>query len=97
VNDESNDGQPRSRAAGLAPTREAVVLDAIHLYLEGTAAAVIMAALGAISGLATLAWTDDQSLALLAAAVAFTLTGIILTLRLWRMTRAAATPTEPPA
>jgi ABC-type nickel/cobalt efflux system permease component RcnA len=97
VNDGSNDDQPRARAAGSAPTRETVVLDAAHLYLEGTAAAVIMAVLGAISGLATLALADDQRLALLVAAVAFTLTGIILTVRLWRMTRAAATPTEPPA
>jgi hypothetical protein len=56
-----------------------------------------MAALGAISGLATLALTDDQRSALLVAAVAFALTGIILTARLWRITRAAATPAEPPA
>lgn len=97
MNDASNDDQPRSRTAGSAPTRKTVILDAAYLYLEGTAAAVIMAALGAISGLATLALTDDRRLALLVAGVAFTLTGIILTVRLWRMTRAAATPTEPPA
>jgi hypothetical protein len=97
VNAGSNDDQPRARAAGAAPTRETVVLDAAHLYLEGTAAAVVMAALGGISGLATLALTDDQRLALLVAAVAFAFTGIILTVRLWRMMRAAASPTEPPA
>jgi hypothetical protein len=97
VNDGSNDDQPRARAAGSAPTRETVVPDDVHLYLEGTAAAVIMAALGVISGLAALALTGDQRLALLVAAVAFTLTGIILTVRLWRMTRAPAAPTEPPA
>jgi hypothetical protein len=73
------------------------MVDAVHLYLEGTAAAVIMAALGLISGLATLAWTDNQRLALLVAAVAFTLAGVILTARLWRMTRAPAPPAEPPA
>jgi hypothetical protein len=56
-----------------------------------------MVALGASSGLATLALADDQRLALLVAAVAFTLTGIIVTVRLWRVTRAPAHPTDPPA
>ncbi|MFZ1105593.1 MAG: hypothetical protein WAN86_22505 [Hyphomicrobiaceae bacterium] len=70
--------------------------DTAYLYFEGTAAAVIMAALGVISGLATLALADDPRLALLVAAVAFTLTGIILTVRLWRMTRAPAPSSEPP-
>jgi hypothetical protein len=97
VNDVSNEDQPRARAAGSAPARETVVLDTTHLYLEGTAAAVIMAAFGAISALATLALTDDLRLAFLVAAGVFTLAGIILTVRLRRMTRAAATPTEPPA
>jgi hypothetical protein len=56
-----------------------------------------MAALGAISGLATLALTGDQRLALLVATVAFVLTGIVLMVRLWRMTQAPPPPTEPPA
>jgi hypothetical protein len=73
------------------------MLDAVHLYFEGTAAAIIMAALGAISGLATLALTGDERLALLVAAVAFMFTGIVLMVRLWRMTQAPAPPTEPPA
>jgi hypothetical protein len=69
----------------------------VHLYLEGTVTAAIMAMLGVISGVATLALSGDQRLALLAAAVAFALAGIVLTLRLWRMTRAAVPPAEPPA
>ena len=68
-----------------------------HLYLEGTVTAAIMATLGVISGMATLALSGDQRLALLAAAVAFALAGIGLTVRLWRMTRAPAPPAEPPA
>lgn len=60
-------------------------------------AAVVMVALGAISGLATLALAGDQRLALLVAGVAFMLTGIVLTVRLWRMTQAPAPPSEPPA
>ena len=67
-----------------------------HLYLEGTVAAAIMAMLGVISGVAMLALSADQRLALIAAAVAFMLTGIVLTARLWRMTRATAPPAEPP-
>jgi hypothetical protein len=73
------------------------VLEAAHLYLEGTAAAATMAIFGAISGVVTLAWSDDQRLALLAAAAAFVLAGVVLTVRLWRMTRAPAPPVEPPA
>jgi hypothetical protein len=93
----SNDDQPRAGAERSAPTREIVLPDAAHLYLEGTAAAIIMAALGCVSGLVTLALIDDQRLALLVAAAAFTLTGIILTVRLWRMTRPPVPRAEPPA
>jgi ABC-type nickel/cobalt efflux system permease component RcnA len=96
VNGESNNSQPRARPAVSGATREPVMLEAAHLYLEGTAAAVIMAVFGVISGVATLAWSDDERHALLAAAAAFILTGIVLTVRLWRMTRAPAPPAEPP-
>jgi hypothetical protein len=73
------------------------MLESVHLYLEGTVAAAIMTTLGVISGMATLALSGDQRLALLVAAVAFMLTGFVLTARLWRMTRAPAAPAEPPA
>jgi hypothetical protein len=73
------------------------MLESVHLYLEGTVAAAIMTMLGVISGMATLALSGDQRLALLVAAVAFMLTGSVLTARLWRMTRAPAPPAEPPA
>jgi hypothetical protein len=97
VNDGSNDDQPRTGAARSASIRETVMLDAGRLYLEGSAAAVIMAVLGFISGLAALALTDNHRVALLVAAVAFALAGIILTVRLRRMTRATVLPAEPPA
>jgi len=71
--------------------------DAVHLYFEGASAAIIMAALGAASGLVTFALTGDQRLALLVAAIVLILTGIVLMLRVWRMTRPPAPPTEPPA
>ena len=73
------------------------MLESVHLYLEGTVAAAIMAMLGVISGMATLALSGDQRLAILVAALAFMLSGIVLTARLWRMTRAPAPPAEPPA
>jgi hypothetical protein len=91
----SNDNEPVTRLRRSA--RKTVILDDAHLYFEGTAAAAVTAMLGVISGLATLALSGDQRLALLAAAVAFALTGIVLTVRLWRMTRAPAPPAEPPA
>jgi hypothetical protein len=91
----NNDNQPATRPRRSA--RKTAMLDDVHLYLEGTATAAIMAMLGVISGLATLALSGDQRLALLAAAVAFALTGIVLTVRLWRMTRTPAPPAEPPA
>jgi hypothetical protein len=97
VNGGSNDDQAWKKVAGSASTPKAIVLDAVHLYFEGTVAAISMVALGAISGLATLALSGGQRLALAAAAGAFMLTGIVLMVRLWRMTQAPAPPTEPPA
>jgi hypothetical protein len=97
VNGVSNDNQPRARSAGSGPTRETVILETVHLYLEGTVAAAIMAMLGVVAGVAMLALSGDQRLALVAAAVAFMLTGIVLTVRLWRLTRAPAPPAVPPA
>jgi hypothetical protein len=72
------------------------MLESVHLYLEGMVAAVIMTMLGAISGMVTLALSGDQRLALLVASGAFMLSGIVLTVRLWHMTRAPAPPAEPP-
>jgi hypothetical protein len=73
------------------------VLEAVRLYVEGSAAAAIMVMVGGICGVVMLALSGDQRLGLLAAAVAFMLTGIVLTMRLWRMTRAPAPSAEPPA
>jgi hypothetical protein len=72
------------------------MLEAGDLYLEGTATAVILAMIGAISGLVTLVVSGDQRLALAIAATAFMLAGIVLTVRLWHMTRPPAPPAEPP-
>jgi protein-S-isoprenylcysteine O-methyltransferase Ste14 len=73
------------------------MLEGARLYLEGSAAAVVMVLLGVVSGIVALAFSDDHRVALLASAVAFLLAGIGLTARLWRMTRAPAAPIKPPA
>ena len=92
MNGGSEDEQPTARPARSAPAREGA-----RLYLEGSAAAVIMVVLSASSGIVALAFSGDHHVALLAAAVAFVLAGIVLTVRLWRMTRAPSDPTGPSA
>ena len=72
------------------------MLDTVRLYFEATLAVAIMAILAIISGFAAAGLTGDRRLAFLVAAVAFVLTGIVLTMRLWRMTRMPITPPETP-
>ncbi len=72
------------------------MLDTLRLYFEATVAVAIMAMLAIISGLTAAGLTGDRQLALLVAAVAFVLTGILLTVRLWRMTRTPIPPPEAP-
>ena len=72
------------------------MLDTVRLYFEATLAVAIMAMLAIVSGFAAAGLTGDRRLAFLVAAVAFVLTGIALTVRLWRMTRTPITPPETP-
>ena len=88
----SNDGRGDATS-----TQENIILDTVRLYLEATVAVAIMAMLGIISGFATVALTGDGRLAFFVAAVAFVLTAIMLTVRLWRMTRMPTASAEPPA
>ncbi|HWE16972.1 MAG TPA: hypothetical protein VG758_07305 [Hyphomicrobiaceae bacterium] len=78
------------------PTREALVLEPVKLYLEGGLTAVMMVMIGAF-GVATLVLSGDKGLALGIAAAAFLLTGIVLSVRSWRMTRPSASSSKPPA
>ena len=75
------------------PTQEKIMLDTVRHYFEATVAVAIMVVLAIISGFAAAGLTGDRWLAILVAAAAFVLTGIVLTVRLWRMTR---TPIPPP-
>jgi hypothetical protein len=79
------------------PTREALVLEPVELYLEGSVTAVMMVMIGAVFGVATLVLSGDQGFALVMAATTFVLAGILLSVRLWRMTRPSASSTKPPA
>jgi hypothetical protein len=97
VNGRSNEEQPAIGPIRSTPTREAVTLEPVELYLEGTVTAIIMAMLGALFGVATLVLSGDQRLALGLGAAAFVLAGIVLTARLWRMTRPSASASEPSA
>ena len=72
------------------------MLDALRLDFEATVAVAIMATFAIISGFASTGLTGDRWLAFLVAAVAFVLTGIVLAVRLWRMTRTPIPPPEPP-
>lgn len=72
------------------------MLDTVRLYFEATVAVAIMAMLAIISGFAAAGLTGDRRLAFLVPAAAFLLTGIVLTVRLWRMTRAPIPPLETP-
>jgi hypothetical protein len=96
VNGASNEEQPTIRPIRSTPSREAVTLEPVE-HLEGTVAAVIMAMLGALFGVATLVLSGDHRLALGLGAAAFGFAGIVLTVRLWRMTRPPASASEPSA
>jgi hypothetical protein len=86
----------RRDQSDLAPTQENIMLDTVRLYFEATVAVAIMAMFAIISGFASDRLIGDRRLAFLVAAVAFVLTGIVLTARLWRMTRTPIPPPEPP-
>jgi len=55
------------------------MLDTVRLYFKATVAVAIMAVFAIISGFASAGLTGDRRLAFLVAAVAFVLTGIVLT------------------
>lgn len=97
MSSESNEGREATRSVDSGPIQSSIMLDTHRLYLEATMAVAIMALLGLISGLATIALTGAVQLAFPVAAVAFVLAGVVLTVRLWRMTRTPISPAAPPA
>ena len=73
------------------------MLDTVRLYFDATVALAIMATLGVIAGFVAFAVTGDRTLAMLATAAVFAVTGMLLTIRLWRITRnpTLSPPAEP--
>jgi hypothetical protein len=70
------------------------MIDTIRLYFDATLAVAIMAALGIVAGFAAAAITGDRTLVIATTAVVFVLTGAVLTVRLWRITRKPQLPLD---
>jgi len=71
------------------------MVDTIRRYVDATVAVAVMALLGIMSGVVAAGLTGDSKLTVLAAVVAFVLTGVVLMVRLWRMTRRPVLPPGP--
>jgi membrane associated rhomboid family serine protease len=69
----------------------------IRLYLDAILAVAIMSALGVIAGFIAGAISGDRTVVIAATAAVFALTGAVLVVRLWRLTRKPALPVEPGA
>jgi len=68
------------------------VLDTVRLYVDATVAVALMTTFGIVAGFVAAAMTGNHMHIVLAAGAAFALTGVALTVRLWRMTRRPAPP-----
>jgi hypothetical protein len=66
----------------------------LRLYIDASYAVTVMAIVGIISGFATAAATGDTERSVQAALAMFGLTGVILAIRLWRVTRKTSTSVE---
>lgn len=63
------------------------MLGTARLYFDATLALAMMATFGVIAGFLVAAATGDRTMAFLVTAAVFALTGVALTVRLWRITR----------
>jgi hypothetical protein len=68
----------------------------LRLFIDASYAVALMAFVGVVAGFATAAITGDTQRSLQVAIGMFALTGALLTIRLWRMTRAAGLPPVDP-
>jgi hypothetical protein len=59
----------------------------VRLYVDAAYAIAIMALVGIVAGSATAGITSDTERSLQVALAVFVLTGVFLTVRLWRITR----------
>jgi membrane protein implicated in regulation of membrane protease activity len=68
------------------------MVNTIRLYVDASYAVAIMAVAGIISGFATAGITGDTLRSLQVALAMFAFTGVLLTVRLWRVTRVIERP-----
>ncbi|HZT50265.1 MAG TPA: hypothetical protein VFA64_19980 [Hyphomicrobiaceae bacterium] len=73
------------------------MVSTLRLYIDATYAIAVMTTSGVISGFATAAITGDTERGLQVALAVFALTGGLLAVRLWRMTRKANPALDPAA
>ena len=64
----------------------------VRLYVDAAYAIAIMALVGIVAGSATAGITSDTERSLQVALAMFVLTGVFLTVRLWRITRKGDLP-----
>ena len=64
----------------------------VRLYVDAAYAIAIMALVGIAAGSATAGITSDTERSLQVALAVFVLTGVFLTVRLWRITRKGGLP-----
>jgi hypothetical protein len=64
----------------------------VRLYVDAAYAIAIMALVGIVAGSATAGITSDTERSLQVALAVFVLTGVFLTVRLWRITRKGGLP-----
>jgi hypothetical protein len=71
---------------------ESLMASTVRLYVDASYAVAVMALMGIVSGLAAAGFTGDRARALQVALGMFALTGVFLTVRLWRITRKGTHP-----
>jgi hypothetical protein len=64
----------------------------LRLFFDASYAIALMAFVGIVAGFATAGITSDTQRSLHVAIGMFVVTGVLLTVRLWRMTRMTALP-----
>jgi len=64
----------------------------VRLYVDAAYAIAIMALVGIVAGSVTAGLTSDTERSLQVALAVFVLTGVFLTVRLWRITRKGILP-----
>jgi hypothetical protein len=68
-----------------------------RLFFDASYAIALMALVGILSGFATAGLTGDSQRSLQVAIAMFAVTGALLAIHLWRITRASALPPVDPA